>query len=192
LGLLCLNSTAPAEELAAAAELAESAAARLGGSSTASSSEAYRDGSYFTDPRVFADRGAMTGQSHPTAPPLRLEWDGKRVTATATFDELHEGVPGVVHGGLVAAAFDQVLGFAPIALGKPGLTTKLEVTYVAPHPIRQSLVFEAELSEEDARFCTVTGHSRMGDTILARAVGRFRRISQEKISTLILGKQNVS
>ena len=36
--------------------------------------------------------------------------EGVRVTAQFNVDELHEGAPGLAHGGVLAAALDEVLG----------------------------------------------------------------------------------
>jgi hypothetical protein len=42
-----------------------------------------------------------------------------------TFGSAYEGPPGCVHGGYVAAAFDEMLGFVQSLGGNPGMTARL-------------------------------------------------------------------
>lgn len=45
--------------------------------------------------------------------------DGDMVYGDVTFDERHIGAPGLAHGGAVAAARDDVLGFTLWLAGTP-------------------------------------------------------------------------
>src|SRR5262245_30217855 len=54
----------------------------------------------------------MIGPLSPVAPPLRFAFDDGRTTASASFTATYEGPPGCVHGGIIAACFDQVLNVA--------------------------------------------------------------------------------
>ena len=60
---------------------------------------------------LFIDHSPFSGWLNPLAPPMTLTSDGTEVVATVTFGAAYEGPPGHVHGGYVAAAFDEVLGF---------------------------------------------------------------------------------
>lgn len=53
----------------------------------------------------------LVGPLNPLAPPLHLQPHEDGVSATATFGAAYEGPPGCVHGGFIAASFDEVLGF---------------------------------------------------------------------------------
>src|SRR5690606_536534 len=65
---------------------------------------------------MFADRlfdhHPFVGVANPLAPPLELFETEDGPAATVTYDHRHEGMPGKVHGGVLAAAFDLVLGAA--------------------------------------------------------------------------------
>jgi len=51
------------------------------------------------------------GDQHPAGLHVRVTaGEGVRVTAEFKVDELHEGAPGLAHGGVLAAALDEVLG----------------------------------------------------------------------------------
>ena len=71
--------------------------------------------------------------SDPIAPPVSLEVvegaDGGplEIRATAWFDYPYEGPPSCVHGGVIAATFDEILGAANMVAGSPGMTGTLTV-----------------------------------------------------------------
>ena len=48
-----------------------------------------------------------------------------RSPGVVTFGDAYEGPPGCVHGGFIAASFDEMLGFVAGATGKPGMTARL-------------------------------------------------------------------
>ena len=99
----------------------------------------------------------------------------------ATFGEQYEGPPGKVHGGFVAAAFDDVLGMAQSLGGRPGMTGRLTIRYRAPHPLHTRIRYEAKLESVDGRKTLVTGASYDGETLLAEAEGLFIAVDFTKL-----------
>ena len=67
-----------------------------------------------------AERSPLTGRSNALAAPLRLWFDGELTRGEATYADAYEGPPGLVHGGYVIAAFDDLLGVAQAASAGPG------------------------------------------------------------------------
>ena len=63
----------------------------------------------------------------------------------------YEGPPGHVHGGFVAAAFDEVLGFVQSTTGQPGMTGTLTIRYRKPTPLDTDLRFEATVQRVEGR-----------------------------------------
>lgn len=61
---------------------------------------------------MFIDHSPLVGPLNPLAPPIVISADGTKVTGVVTFGAAYEGPPGCVHGGFIAAAFDEVLGLA--------------------------------------------------------------------------------
>lgn len=79
---------------------------------------------------------AMVGMRNPVAPPLQVIGDDTGSTrCTMTLGAGYEGPPGHVHGGIIAAVLDQVLGSVPAYLGLPGMTAYLNTTYRLPTPL---------------------------------------------------------
>ena len=87
----------------------------------------------------FFDHSPVLGAANPLAPPLRLEFASDRIVASATFGAAYEGPPGCVHGGWIAASFDEVLGAAQSLSGSGGMTAYLKVDYRSPTPLHQEL-----------------------------------------------------
>lgn len=53
--------------------------------------------------------------------------------------EGHQGAPGLAHGGLLAAAFDETLGSLAALLRLPAVTGKLETDFRRPVPVDSTL-----------------------------------------------------
>lgn len=73
------------------------------------------------------------------------------VRASVRFDDSHEGGPGIAHGGIVAAALDDAMGFLIHHVGRPFVTARLEVDYRRPVPIDADLSLEARVESRQAR-----------------------------------------
>lgn len=127
------------------------------------------------------DDSPIVGLANPLAPPVHVEIEGETVVGWATFGEQYEGPPGKVHGGFVAAAFDDVLGMAQSLGGRPGMTGRLTIRYRAPHPLHTRIRYEAKLESVDGRKTLVTGASYDGDTLLAEAEGLFISVDFTKL-----------
>jgi len=52
-----------------------------------------------------------------------------------SFDERHQGGPGIAHGGLVAAALDEAVGLLATWYAFPSVTARIFVRYRIPVPI---------------------------------------------------------
>lgn len=118
---------------------------------------------------------ALGGQSNPLAPGLNMWLEGNRARGVVNCGYAYEGPPGFVHGGFVAAIFDQFLGMAQVAGGQPGMTGSLTVRYLRPTPLNTDLELEATVSPMEGRKTVVSGEIRAGDRVTATAEGLFVR-----------------
>mgnify|MGYP006303230097 CR=1 FL=1 len=103
----------------------------------------------------------------------------------ARFGPAYEGPPGCVHGGWVAAAFDEVLGFAQSLTGIPGMTGTLTVIYRRPTPLETDLRFEARVERTEGRKRFVRGTVTGGGELTAEAEGIFIAIDPERFRNLL-------
>jgi len=109
--------------------------------------------------RAYHDEfGPLRGAASVIAPPLvfsaKKAGDGEVVVAHARCGAVYEGPPRLVHGGIVAACFDEVLAVAQRDAGINGLTTELTVRYRAPITIDTDLLFTAWIESDDGRRAT--------------------------------------
>lgn len=119
------------------------------------------------------DRNPVTGAANPLAPPLKLRFTESGVVGVAHFGTAHEGPPGAVHGGWLAAAFDALLGMAQSMSGRTGLTGTLTVRYRRPTPLHDEVRFEGALDRVDGRKLLCSGRSYVGGVLTAEADATF-------------------
>jgi len=124
------------------------------------------------DIRDFMEFSPLVGHSNPVAPPLVITPEGKaRAVAHVNFGKSFEGAPGHVHGGYVAAAFDELLGFTQGFSGEPGMTGTLTIAYRNPTPLLTDLVFESSYDGMEGRKIFTSGKLFAGDKLCAEATG---------------------
>jgi len=138
----------------------------------------------------FLDRSPIIGGINPLAVPMRMqiEGDGGKdsvVVGHAKFEAAYEGPPGCVHGGFIAAYFDEVLGMAQSLSGNPGMTVNLTIDYRSPTPLKQPVVFRGWVASIDGRKISVLGTLHHGDTLCAEAKGLFVSMRPEVFQRLM-------
>jgi acyl-coenzyme A thioesterase PaaI-like protein len=110
---------------------------------------------------------------------MTLRQEGDEVVGEVTFGSAYEGPSGCVHGGYVAAAFDELLGATQSLSGAPGMTGTLTVRYRTPTPLHEALVMRSRIREVDGRKIFAEGTLHVGDRLCAEAEGIFISISPE-------------
>lgn len=70
----------------------------------------------------------------------------------------HEGWAGVIHGGIIAALLDEVMGWALFQQGAWGVTAQLGVRYKAPVTVGQDVRVEGWVTEVHRRILRTAGH----------------------------------
>lgn len=181
-----LVSTTPVEaDLEAAATAVTEAAARLDASTSDRDYFGVAEGSLLSENREFIDYSPLTGMLNPLAPPLQISREADTVVALATFGPQYEGPPGCVHGGFVAAAFDEVLGVTQSLTGRAGMTANLSVDYRSPTPLHRELRFTGRVDRTEGRkiFTSATLHD--GDRLCAEASGLFVSMRPEVFDRLL-------
>ncbi|MCW2600149.1 MAG: hypothetical protein JWM02_1978 [Frankiales bacterium] len=119
------------------------------------------------------ERSPLSGRSNALAAPLSLQFDGDLTRGHATYGESYEGPPGLVHGGYVISAFDDLLGVAQAASGIAGLTGTLEVKLRRGTPLHRRIDYEAGVLEHSGRKVVAWGRSTLDGALLAEATGIF-------------------
>lgn len=105
----------------------------------------------------------VCGDSHEAG--LRLDvvaGEGLSLTGTFTVSEHHQGAPGLAHGGLLTAAFDDALGSLNWLLSAPAVTGRLETDFRRPVPVGSTLHIHAEVVGVKGRKVFTKAVGRLG------------------------------
>lgn len=97
--------------------------------------------------------------------------DGFTVETDMLVEPWMEGGPGVIHGGVLSTAFDEVMGTAPLLVGPSAVTVHLEVDYISPVPIGSTVRLRARLLGRRRRKVYVDASAHIGDPDSPVAVG---------------------
>ena len=179
-------SNAPEEELRAAAEGLERYAEALKAHPRLKGPHGFAESANAGDVGAFFDQSPLIGLANPLAPPIAIGRESDtRAVARVEFGSAYEGPPGSVHGGFVAAAFDEVLGYVQSLSGKGGMTGTLTVRYRKPTPLHQELFFEAEITRIEGRKIFTEGRLFAGPLLTAEAEGIFITFDPTRFEALL-------
>jgi acyl-coenzyme A thioesterase PaaI-like protein len=74
----------------------------------------------------------------------------------------HQGAPGLAHGGIVAAVFDEALGALQSFVQEPSVTASLTTDFRKPMPIGVPLHVVSRLDGRDGRKLRVSAEAHLG------------------------------
>ncbi len=126
-------------------------------------------GSAGGDDGALLERSGISGRSNPLAAPVQWELHADRAVGWATYSPAYEGPAGHVHGGFVAAAFDDLMGSAQTLSGIAGYTGTLTVKMLRPTPLRKQIDYEAAIDRVEGRKISVWATSSCDGERLAEA-----------------------
>jgi acyl-coenzyme A thioesterase PaaI-like protein len=170
---VCVTSDAPTEDFDRAADAVSAAAQALRQHPGRTYLDAFVGGTAAEDAAQFADRNVLMGKANPLAPPIALHAEDELIVGLVTFGPSYEGAPGFVHGGFIAAAFDQVFGYVQSHRRVISLTGNLTTHYHRPTPINTELRFEAHCKRVDGRKHFVVGTLLVDGNVTARGESVF-------------------
>lgn len=115
--------------------------------------------------------------------------DGK-VIADLEFHPRFEGGPGLVHGGAIAAFFDDLIGYVPMTHMRPAVTANLCVNYRKPIPLGVTIRGEAWMTASDGRklWCEAVGYAADG-TVIVEVTSLFLEVSAEHFTHALGGAE---
>jgi acyl-coenzyme A thioesterase PaaI-like protein len=183
-----MSTSASIDAIAEAAALVEGAVALLAGHPHDRPEDHVSESAVAGDPGSFLEFSPLIGKSNPIAPPLELALVDGRIVGTAIFGSAYEGPPGHVHGGHIAAAFDEVLGMVQSTTKKPGMTGMLTVRYRSPTPLQEVLTFTGEVVRVEGRKIFTRATLHHGDVLCAESEGLFISIDFSRFADLAQGK----
>jgi len=110
---------------------------------------------------------AVGGTTNPISADFESEIVGDEVVVRTVLGTAYEGAPGRVHGGMVAALFDDFTAFVLPLAKTAAYTGELTVRYHRPVPIETPLEFRARIVNHEGRKLRVTGECRADGEVVA-------------------------
>lgn len=132
----------------------------------------------------------VCGKRNPYGLQLVFRREGQSIVTDFQPREEHQGFPGVIHGGIVAAVLDETLGRASLLAQQPQwtMTGKLEVRYRRYVPYGPLLRVRAWLLKERRSMLQAQGVLTLASdesTPLAEAQGIFLPLPETFVDTLM-------
>jgi uncharacterized protein (TIGR00369 family) len=124
----------------------------------------------------------VCGEENHAGLQVRFYVEDEKVKMPLCVEEHHCGYKNVVHGGVVAAALDETMGWAAArAIGRMCVTGDLTVRYLRPVPANQDLTVSAWALRAHRRLVQTEAQMEGNDGVIyARADGRFLPLSVEE------------
>lgn len=127
------------------------------------------------------DECFVSGANNPVGLGITVRRDGQAVVAAVRLGPAYEGPPGRAHGGIVAAVFDDVLGYLLTLRQQPGFTAQLTVRYLAPTPLDQPLEFHARETGQEGRKLYTAAEAYADGQLVADAQATFVLIDASRL-----------
>ncbi len=187
IGHALIGHHAPLEQIDHVTSTLDSLTAELSQGPTRVRSEASRIGDWAVpaedgEALKSYDERPVSGRASPWGLDVSLWRDGDDAVAAVTLRAAHEGAPMRSHGGIVAALFDDVLGFVLSLHSQPAFTGELAIRYEAGVPIGVPLECRVRLTEQRGRKLFVAGELTCEGRVLARSTATFITIDREKFA----------
>ena len=115
---------------------------------------------------------AVLGRRNPIAPPVELHHESEYSWLEVALGPQYEGPAGLVHGGVLALVFDQLLGSTAEFQGVPGMTGTLTVRYRRGTPLGV-IRGEARVDRVEGVKTFVTGTISVDGQLTAECEGIF-------------------
>jgi len=122
----------------------------------------------------------VSGDANPMGLDVQFFREGSEAVSRAVLGAAFEGAPNRAHGGVVAAVFDDLMGFVLTINESPAYTAELTVRYKRPTPVGEEIEFRARLVDRRGRRLHITAEATdTSDTKIATAEGLFITIPRE-------------
>lgn len=132
----------------------------------------------------FDPTSVVGGELNPFGMGARYYRRGDEAVGFATLGPCFEGPPERVHGGVICAIFDEVMGSVFRATGTPSaFTGELSVRFEAPAPLETELEFRARLVDSKGRRQFLEGEARSPEGRFASASATFIEMKPEHFPT---------
>src|SRR5438105_12498585 len=122
----------------------------------------------------------VSGDANPMGLDVQFFREGDEAVSRVVLGPAFEGAPNRAHGGVVAAVFDDLMGFVLTIHESPAYTAELTVRYRRPTPVGEEIEFRARLADRKGRRLHIEAEATDATgTKIATAEGLFITIPRE-------------
>ena len=129
--------------------------------------------------QLFAD-SIVSGGANPMGLGAWLWRDGDQAVMEANLGKAFEGAPQRAHGGIVAALIDETMGLVLAIHEALAFTVQLDITYLAPTPINETIYARAWLERKEGRKMFMRAEVTSGTATIAEASSLFIEVDPTK------------
>lgn len=117
---------------------------------------------------------------------LQYHLDSDRVVTTWVAGDDHAGFPGVVHGGLIAAVLDDVMGRCSVLQRRWVVTGRMETRFRDVAPIGEALLVEGWTTRFTRRVMQAKSRMSLPDgTVVAEATGTYLPVPKSLVTRMV-------
>jgi len=124
----------------------------------------------------------VSGDANPMGMAIGFYRRCEEAVAHVNLGPAFEGAPDRAHGGVVAAIFDDLMGFVLHIIETPAFTGELTVRYLAPTPVQVDIEFRARLTRREGRKLWIEAEASHDGQVVSTATGLFIAIDREKFA----------
>ncbi|HHW18110.1 MAG TPA: PaaI family thioesterase [Firmicutes bacterium] len=133
------------------------------------------------NPTLGANHCFGCGPINPYGLRLKIEENGDSWQAFFVPEDYHCGWPGVVHGGVLSTALDEVMSYIAYGKGLMAVTARLAIEFKRPCAPGKRLLIRAWPLKVSRRIVEAQAEIRLEDgTVAATATGKFLILSEEQ------------
>jgi acyl-coenzyme A thioesterase PaaI-like protein len=126
----------------------------------------------------------VSGDANPMGLDVQFFREGDEAVSHAILGPAFEGAPNRAHGGVVAAVFDDLMGFVLTIHESPAYTAELTVRYKQPTPVGEEIEFRARLVDRRGRLLNIEAEAtNAAGTKIATATGLFITIPRDRFDS---------
>lgn len=129
------------------------------------------------------------GSNNPIGLKLSFQRDGDAVRAEFVPGEVHQGVPGYVHGGIITCLLDEAMANAAHHNGVDCVTAKMEVRLRQMARVGEPLVLTSSISKQNRKLVQTRASVALKDgTVIAEGTSTLFVVNRRRESLSDAGK----
>ena len=128
---------------------------------------------------IYPNSSFVSGTENPEGMKIHPVVKNNMVQIKYTFEKRFEGGPGLVHGGILAAAIDDLMGYATVIHNHMCVTANLSVNYISPVPVEKEFELLAWVTKLDGKKVSAESIIKLDDKIHVESSALFIEIRED-------------